>query len=68
MVRKKSDYFDPETVNTLREVLEDAWQRLGPELQATVPKTALAERILMSAAKGERDRDRLLDAALRFAA
>jgi len=68
MARKKSDYFDPETVNTLREVLEDAWQRLGPELQATVPKTALAERILMSAAKGERDRDRLLDAALRFAA
>ena len=37
---------------------------LGPEQQAMMSKTVLAERILMSAAKGERDRKRLLDAAL----
>ena len=65
---KKAVYFDPETITTLKEVLDDAWDRLGPELQATVPKTVLAERILVSAAKGERNRERLLDATLRFAA
>jgi hypothetical protein len=31
-------------------------------------KTVLAERILISAAKGERDRERLLGAALKIAA
>ncbi len=56
--------FDPETVTLLREVLEDAWASLRPGQQATMQKTALAERILKSAAKGERDRDRLRDAAL----
>jgi hypothetical protein len=60
--------FDPEILTIMREVLDDAWGRLSPELQALVPKSVLAERILKSAAKGERDRERLLDAALRFAA
>jgi hypothetical protein len=57
-------YFDPETVTVLREILDEAWSRLPPERQATMQKTALAERILKSAARGERDRDRLRDAAL----
>jgi hypothetical protein len=48
----------------LRETLEEAWAALGPEQQATMQKTALAERILKSAADGERDRKRLRDAAL----
>jgi len=61
---KEPTYFDLETVALLREVLEDAWALLRPEHRATMPKTALAERILKSAAQGERDRDRLLDAAL----
>jgi hypothetical protein len=57
-------YFDPETVAILRETLDDAWACLRAEQQATMQKSALAERILKSAAQGERDRDRLRDAAL----
>ena len=57
-------YFDLETIALLREILEDAWALLRPEQRATMLKTTLAERILKSAAQGERDRDRLLDAAL----
>ena len=57
-------YFDLETVALLREVLEDAWALLRPEQRATMLKTTLAERILKWAAQGERDRERLLDAAL----
>jgi hypothetical protein len=60
-------YFDPETVAILRETLDDAWACLRPEQQATMQKTALAERMLKSAAQGERDRDRLRDAALNLA-
>jgi hypothetical protein len=61
---KESVYFDPETVALLRETLDDAWGCLRPQQQATMLKTALAERILKSAAQGERDRGRLRDAAL----
>jgi hypothetical protein len=61
-------YFDPETVAILRETLDDAWASLRPEQQATMQKTALAERMLKSAAQGERDRERLFDAALDLAA
>ena len=60
----KPAYFDLETIALLRETLEDAWASLRPELRAATVKTTLAERILKSAAQGERDRDRLLDAAL----
>jgi hypothetical protein len=64
MVGEAHMSFDPETVALLRETLEDAWAALRPEQQATMQKTALAERILKSAADGERDRKRLRDAAL----
>jgi hypothetical protein len=64
MVGKAPMSFDPETVTLLRETLDDAWASLRPEQQATMQKTALAERILKSAARGERDRKRLRDAAL----
>ena len=37
---------------------------LPPKLLATMLKTSLAERILKSAAAGERDRERLREAAL----
>ena len=60
--------IDLKTVTILREVLEDAWYSLGAERQAMMSKTVLAERILRSAAKGERDRKRLLAAALNIAA
>jgi hypothetical protein len=64
MVGKAFMPFDPETVTLLRETLEDAWACLRPEQQATMQKTALAERMLKSAAEGERDRQRLRDVAL----
>lgn len=57
-------YLDPETVALLRETLDDAWACLPPEQQATMQKSTLAVRILKSAARGERDRNRLRDAAL----
>ncbi|HKB90883.1 MAG TPA: hypothetical protein VKC60_10250 [Opitutaceae bacterium] len=60
----KPAYFDLETVALLREILDDAWASLRPEQQATMLKTTLAERILNLAARGERDREQLLDAAL----
>ena len=66
MVGKEAVQFDPETVILLREALDDAWAGLSPELQATMQKTALAERIL-TAARGERDRKRLRAAALDLA-
>lgn len=65
MTAKGAVYFDPETVNTLSETLDDAWLRLPPERRTTVLRTTLADRILESAAQGERDRARLLDAALK---
>jgi hypothetical protein len=61
---KEPVYFDPETVTLLRETLDDAWDCLRPHQQATMLKTTLAERILKSAAQGERDRESLRDAAL----
>ena len=64
MIGKASMSFDPETVTLLREALDDAWACLRPEQRATMQKTALAERMLKSAARGERDRKRLRDAAL----
>ena len=61
---KEPVYFDPETVTLLRETLDDAWDCLRPHQQVTMLKTTLAERILKSAAQGERDRESLRDAAL----
>ena len=56
--------FDLETVALLREVLDDAWASLRVEQRANMSRTILAERILKSAAGGERDPERLLEAAL----
>jgi hypothetical protein len=66
---KAAAHFDSETIALMKEALDDAWDRLPPKRQATLLKTTLAERILKSAAEGERNRERLRDAALRdFAA
>ena len=59
--------LDLKTVRVVKEVLEDAWYSLSAEQQATMSKTVLAERVLASAAKGERDRKRLLAIALEAA-
>ena len=73
--------FNPETVTLMKTALDDAWNSLEPETQATVLKTTLAVRILESTSdgvqdnagrthlrvrkRGERDHERLRDAALR---
>jgi len=57
-------YFDLQTVALLRKTLDDAWASIRPEQRAAISRSLLAERILKSAAQGERDRVRLLDAAL----
>ncbi len=52
------------TVALLKDALDDAWASIGPEQKATMVRTLLAERILKSAAQGERDPVRLREAAL----
>ena len=56
--------LDLKTVRIVKEVLDDVWYSLSAEQQAMMSKKKLAERILVSAAKGERDRERLLAVAL----
>jgi hypothetical protein len=64
MDSKKPAYFDLETVALLRETLDDAWACIRPQERATISRTQLAEGILALAAEGERNPDRLIDAAL----
>jgi hypothetical protein len=56
--------FDLKTVALMREALDDAWGCLPHQQRANSSRSLLAERILKEAAKGERDRERLIDAAL----
>jgi hypothetical protein len=63
-VAKAAARFDLETITLMKVALDDAWNCLAPEVQATTLKSTLAERILKSATEGERDRDRLRDAAM----
>jgi len=62
---KAATHFDAETIAVMKNALDEAWARLPPKMQATMLKTTLAERILKFAAEGERNRERLRDAALR---
>ena len=62
---KAAAYFDAHTIAVMKVALDEAWDGLPPRLQATMLKTTLAERILKSAAEGERNRERLREAALR---
>ena len=64
MDEKKPAYFDLETVALLRDALDDAWACLRPQERATTSRTQLAQGILALAAEGERNPDRLIDAAL----
>lgn len=64
MESQEPAYFDLATVALLREILEDAWSCLRPEQRENLSRSLLAERILKAAPQGERDRERLLDAAL----
>ena len=64
MVEKEPLHLNPETVALLSEVLDDAWDSLPPLQKATMRKSDLAVPMLESAAKGERNRERLRNAAL----
>ena len=61
---KEGAHFDPETIEMMKTVLDDAWAALSPSQQRALPKARLAERILAAAANGERDPVRLLARAL----
>jgi hypothetical protein len=52
-------YYDPNTIEMLRETLEAAWTSLTPEQRARTSRLAIAERMLRLAEKGERDPVRL---------
>jgi hypothetical protein len=56
--------FDPETIEMLRKVLDEAWDALSPSGKQTTLKTELAERILAAAGLGDRDPKRLRSIAL----
>jgi hypothetical protein len=54
----------PETLQLLRDVLEDTWAALPPHERKRTSKTNLAMRLVEMAAAGERDPARLRSAAL----
>jgi hypothetical protein len=64
MHKAEGGSYDPETIEVLKSALDEAWAALSADRQARTSKTALAERILKLAAKGERDPIRLRMAAL----
>jgi hypothetical protein len=51
--------YDTDTVTPLRDILDDAWERLTFEQRAQTPKSEIALRILRIARRGERDPTRL---------
>ncbi len=64
MSQTKSTYFDLQTVALLREALEDAWSSVRPKEREQMTRSLLAERIVKAASEGERQRERLIAAAL----
>ena len=56
--------FDLETLKLLREVLDEAWERLSPKQRARIQKSDIALRILRHALGGERDPAKLWRAAV----
>lgn len=63
-MENKAAYFDLDTIALLREVLEEAWARVPHRDRETIARSLLAERILKVAALGERDSERLINAAM----
>jgi hypothetical protein len=56
--------FEPETIELMRTVLEEATAKLPARLRTSSVKLELAELILRAAARGERDARCLRDDAL----
>jgi hypothetical protein len=55
MEQAEGGRFDLETLKLLREVLDEAWERLSPKQRARIQKSDIALRILRHALGGERD-------------
>jgi hypothetical protein len=55
----RSGAYDPETVELLRMVLDEAWNALQPQHQRQISKSHMAGYILRHAAAGERHPGRL---------
>jgi hypothetical protein len=51
--------YDPETVEFLRTVLDQAWSALSPQQREQISKSQMAEYVLKHAATGERHPGRL---------
>jgi hypothetical protein len=51
--------YDPETVELLREVLDQAWADLQPRHREQISKSHMAGHVLRHAAAGERHPSRL---------
>lgn len=56
---RKATSFDPETVQKLETILDEAWRSLSPERRQRTTKSHIAQRIIQHAAQGERDPVRL---------
>ena len=56
--------YDPETLDVLRNALDQAWALLPEASKNRHLKLDMADRVLRKAAMGERDPARLLTAAL----
>ena len=56
--------FGPVAIDTMRKALDEAWESLSESEREHRVKSELAIRLLAAAADGERDPDRLKDAAL----
>jgi hypothetical protein len=54
-----SSAYDPETVELLRTVLDEAWNALQPQHQRQISKSDMAGYVLRHAATGERHPGRL---------
>jgi hypothetical protein len=56
--------YDPETLNVMRDALDQAWALLSDEDKVVSLKSDMVHRILKCASDGERDPARLRAAAL----
>ena len=56
--------YTPETIQLLRDALDDIWAAMRPHERARTSRTMLAVRLLEMAAVGERDPARLRSGAL----
>jgi hypothetical protein len=51
--------YSPETIDLLRDVLDETWAKLSPLQQIQLPRSQIADRLLKAAADGERDPEML---------